>query len=162
MTLHHRQERFTALTAGAVAVGTLTTMDPAGALAVLLFRDWRDGPIGRERAGAVIAEALDARAARDAIGAWDALLDELDRHARRPLAAHGIGCACVGADEAIVAQALSLAARGEREDAMLIFSLIMRADRLPCVMAAAETAGRAVMRCAVAMCRCRPAGTALH
>ncbi len=59
---------------------------------------------------------------------------------------HAVTCRCVGADEAVIAQVLSLAARGEREDAMLILSLLVAGDRLLPAVHIAQQAGLVVLR----------------
>ena len=133
---------------GGAAVADLRAMDGEQALAVLLFRDSFAGPEGTARIRALFATAMGPAGGAEAFEAWSALLRALTRHARRPLVRHGLGCLCVGADEAALAQILRLAARGQREDAMLCLSLLMPGDRLMLAMGDAETAGRAVMRAA--------------
>ena len=58
-------------------------------------------------------------------------------------------CTCLGADEACLANLIALATEGEREDALLIATLIVRADVAAHLMAAAQTFGLAIKRMAL-------------
>ena len=66
--------------------------------------------------------------------------------ARRPVLTHSTGCGCVGADEAVLAHLVATAATGDREDAMLIAVLLVRADAAPLVVSLAETLGLMLRR----------------
>lgn len=133
---------------GGATVTDLGAMEGSQALSVMVLRDWFDGPQGRARVGATFAEVLGAAAAAPAIAAWTELGDLISDGTRRPVMRHAVTCRCVGADEAVIAQALSLAARGEREDAMLILSLLVAGDRLLPAVHVAQQAGLAVLRLA--------------
>ncbi|CTQ51457.1 hypothetical protein [Jannaschia donghaensis] len=134
------------LTRGGAPVADLRTLDGFQALSVMLFRDWFDGDEGRARVAHAFETALDGQAGTAALTAWEEMMDVLSHGVRRPLMRHDLTCRCVGADEAIVAQILTLAARAEREDAMLILSLLVPAERLLPATHIAQRAGLAVMR----------------
>ena len=131
---------------GAATVADLQSMDGAQALGVMLFRDWFDGPAGRARVESVFAEAFGPAGGDMARDAWSDLAALLAAGVRRPVMRHAVTCRCVGADEAVVAQVLTLAARGEREDAMLVLSLLVPGDRLLAAVQVAERAGLALLR----------------
>ncbi|CUH33565.1 hypothetical protein JSE7799_00994 [Jannaschia seosinensis] len=141
---------------GAAPVAHLHSLGRVQALAVLLFRDWFEGPAGRARAGDLFRQGLGS-AAEGAILQWADFAEVLAANPRRPLMRHDLTCTCVGADEAVMAHVLALAAEGAREDAMLILSLLVPGDRLLPAMHAAEQAGLAVLRTAVALDRDRHA-----
>ncbi|KAA2313867.1 hypothetical protein DL237_10520 [Pseudooceanicola sediminis] len=83
------------------------------------------------------------------------LLDRLDeflgltlRHVRRPVMRHGQKCSCVGADEAVLAHLVTISTSGDREDAMLMACLLVRADVAPIVVSLAQTLGLELLRTA--------------
>ena len=59
---------------------------------------------------------------------------------------HGTACPCVGSDEAVFARFVMTAATGEREDAMLVATLLVRADVAPVATAAAQSIGLTLLR----------------
>lgn len=91
------------------------------------------------------------------------LLRLADLHAHRPLRRLAPGCMSVGADEAVLAHFVATAATGDREDAFLIATLLVRADIAPALVARAQMLGLAVLRLtlagAAASC---PAGATRH
>lgn len=139
---------------GAVPVAHLHGLDRVRALAVLLYRDWFEGPAGRARAGDLFRQTLGS-AAEGAILHWADFAELLAANSRRPLMRHDLTCPCVGADEAVTAHVLALATEGAREDAMLILSLLVPGDRLLPAIHAAEQAGLVVLRAAIALDRDR-------
>ncbi|WP_299813359.1 hypothetical protein [uncultured Jannaschia sp.] len=145
---------------GAATVADLQAMDGAQALCVMLFRDWFAGSEGRARVEGVFVEAFGPDAGTMACDAWAELSALLTARTRRPVMRHAMTCRCVGADEAVVAQVLSLAARGEREDAMLVLSLLVPGDRLLSAVDVAERAGIALLRLAACWRRDHRAATA--
>jgi hypothetical protein len=140
---------------GLAAVGELRAMPPARSLAIRLLRDGlAGGPAGRRRMAALLAAALGPQGAAPAIAAWEDLAGALALHARRPLRLRPVACALVGADEAAASLAIGLAAQGEREEALLMLSLLVRADRMLPALDAAERWGLSLER--VARGRPRP------
>ncbi len=59
---------------------------------------------------------------------------------------HSVQCACLGADESCFANFIATAATGEREDAMLIATLLVRPDVAPIVTSLAADFGLALIR----------------
>jgi hypothetical protein len=59
---------------------------------------------------------------------------------------HHVGCRCLGADEACLAQLIGSAAEGAREDAMMIACLLVRADAAPIVADIAQMAALHLQR----------------
>ncbi len=59
---------------------------------------------------------------------------------------HSVQCKCLGADEACFANFIATAATGEREDAMLIATLLVRPDVAPLIVSLAADVGLAFMR----------------
>ena len=59
---------------------------------------------------------------------------------------HAITCKCIGSDEACFASFIATAATGEREDAMLISTLLVRADIGPIITSLAADFGLALVR----------------
>ena len=82
---------------GGAAVAVLSRMDAWEADVVLSLRLWCEGPQGQAQV-------------------WSAF--------RRPLVRHDVGCACVGADEAIFLNLIRTAADGHLTDAALIATLL--------------------------------------
>jgi hypothetical protein len=83
---------------------------------------------------------MGARSAAECRRALGELFGTVARHGRRRLVRHATGCPCVGADEAVLAQVVMLAATGDREDAMLVGALIVEG---PLLLSFIEAAGRA-------------------
>lgn len=94
------------LPVGARTVGDLGALSPARALAILLLRDWLDGPPGQTRVWNGLASVIGAPASHRTCAGLDALVGLVRKAGRRPLATHGGGCRCLGADEAWWAELL--------------------------------------------------------
>lgn len=132
---------------GAARVGLLADLDAVEAGAVLYLRLWCDGD--RAQVARDFERALGAAHGQAACRTLDQLCGLCARHGRRPLMRHHLGCACLGADEACFANFIAAALGGDREDAMLIATLILRADMAPCAAALAQDLGLALKRMAV-------------
>lgn len=131
---------------GGSAVGILDELGGVEAGAVLCLRLWAEAPDGPERAGFdADTGPFGGRAALEAIGS---LCDLCRDYGRRPLMRHDLTCRCLGGDEACVAQLVSAALSGDRDDAMLMATLLVRADMAPGLVALAERAGVALCRLA--------------
>jgi len=139
-------------------------MQPLAALVIAALRGWNRGG-----AGAAL-EALRARMregqAAAAMAAMCDLAGILGTARRRPLACHGPDCPCVGADEAAFARFVQEAALGEREDALLLASLMVEAHAITGLAEAAQRFGlhlhRATLRDTIALTGACPAGTTVH
>jgi hypothetical protein len=121
---------------GAAPVGHLDDLAAPERLAVLGFRRWCDtGPAGVET-------LLDPGTQAP----FNRLCGLCTTAARRPLMRHGQDCPCLGADECALATLILSATSGEREDALMLAMTMVRADRAPAVVAAAEATGLALRR----------------
>lgn len=132
---------------GAARVGLLSDLGAVEAGAVLYLRLWCDGD--RAQVARDFQSALGEGHGRAACHALDELCALCVRHGRRPLMRHHLGCACLGADEACFANFIAAALDGDREDAMLIATLIMHAAMAPAAAAMAQDLGLALRRMAV-------------
>ena len=133
---------------GAKAVATLDITPEPGRAAIRLLRMACESPLSRAAAFEDLALALGPLGADAAMTRFDALLDLMLRHGRRALMRHGTSCSCVGSDEAVFAHFVTTAARGEREDAVLIATLLVRADVALPLADLARDLGLSLMRAA--------------
>lgn len=138
-----------ASTAGAAPVGDIATLPATEAGAVLYLRLWCDGPEAQERVWNDFATGLGAGHGRTALHSLEQLCLLCARHGRRPLMRHHLTCRCLGADEACFARFVAAAAEGEQEDAMLMATLLVRADMAPSLVGLARTFGLALRRLAL-------------
>ncbi|WP_179380819.1 hypothetical protein [Jannaschia marina] len=131
---------------GGAAVGVLSDLDAVEAAAVLYLRLWCDGPEAQAQVWDDFRRTLGPDHGRRALKSFETLCGLCTRHGRRPLMRHSLRCACVGADESCFATFIATASGGEREDAMLIATLLVRADVAPLVAALASDVGLAFRR----------------
>lgn len=125
---------------GASPVGRVDLLpDPEGWW-VRCLRLWCDG----DEAQAILRGQLEARfgaeRAHDVFVRFTDLMALIFHHSRRPLMHHAPGCDCVGADEAVFALFCSQAVN-DREEAMMIACLLLRADVAPLAVSLAQTLG---------------------
>ena len=131
---------------GAAPVGLVTDLNGIEAASVIYLRLWCDGPDARARVWNDLATSLGTERGRCAVASFEDLCGLCTKHGRRPLMRHSVQCKCVGADEACFANFIAAAAAGGREDAMLIATLLVRADVAPSLTALATDFGLALMR----------------
>ena len=131
---------------GGGAVAALDALPPPQACAVRLLREWCDGTGGASPPG------------------FGELARLIVHEGRRPLLRRHAACPCVGSDEAVFAHLLAVAATGDREDAMMIASLLVPADRMGMAAHLAQIAGLAIVRaCLIASAaETRPPSEPLH
>lgn len=134
---------------GGAPIGVLTDLDPVEASAVRFLRLWSEGPESRDVLQAEVLASLGEDHGRHAYDCMGSLFGLCARHCRRPLARHALDCECLGADEGCFANFIACAAEGAREDAMLIATLLVRADMAPSVAALAQDVGLAFARMAL-------------
>lgn len=134
---------------GGAAVGRLVDLDPVEAVSVVCLRRWSEGASAqaglRQEFCATLGEAEGAALEQG----LDLLCDTCINEARRPLMRHPIGCLCVGADEACFARFIASAAEGDREDAMLLASLIVRTEMAFMIVDTARQVGLGFHRLAL-------------
>jgi hypothetical protein len=92
--------------------------------AIVYLRLWCHGALGQEEVRQDLAARLGRTRAPDALVRFEGLLRAVARLARRPLARHGLGCACAGTDECAFAGLVACAAEGLADDARLMAGLI--------------------------------------
>jgi hypothetical protein len=131
---------------GGAPVGNIADLDAIAAATVLYFRMWCDGADNQARVWADFAATLGVEQGRDALKSFEQLCKLCTQHGRRPLLRHSVSCKCVGADESCFANFIASAALGDREDAMLIATLIVRADIAPLITSLATDVGLALKR----------------
>lgn len=129
---------------GAARVGNLSDLTPVEAGAVLFLRLWADGEGTQPNKDVAWSPNKG-----DDLALWSSLEQIAalcDKHGRRPLVRHSVGCCCLGADENCFAMMVGAAADGAREDAMLLASLMVRADVAPMLAALSEEFGLILRR----------------
>ncbi|MBW4709238.1 hypothetical protein KX928_15715 [Roseobacter sp. YSTF-M11] len=131
---------------GGAPVGYLTELTGAEATSVLYLRLWGDGPGRQADVWADLTQALGPARGRAAMKSFEQLVGLCARHGRRPLMRHAIDCKCIGADEACFANFVAAATDGDREDALLIATLLVRADIAPMITSLACDFGLALKR----------------
>ncbi|MBM9594179.1 hypothetical protein [Roseitranquillus sediminis] len=138
---------------GGTPVTWLEDLPPPEALVVQYLRDWCADASGRARTMAHATAALGEDEAERALHCWGELINMLTRYGQRTLVLNGSKCRSVGSDEAVFAHFVTTAALGEREEAMLIASLLVRADLLCPAVHLAQSAGLAIARIALRAAR---------
>ncbi|WP_051372638.1 hypothetical protein [Sedimentitalea nanhaiensis] len=127
---------------GGAPVGHLGHLGPVEQAAVRLMRAWSNGPKALRQEIDVIRANLGHDRAETIRETVCQLCELCCRHGRRPLMCHQASCACLGADESCFAQFVANATEGRREDALLMATLLVRADCVLYLLAHAETLGR--------------------
>ncbi len=133
-------------TRGGAAVGYITQLDGIEAASVIYLRLWSDGPDAQAQVRSDFSTGLGVDTGRRAIQSFEHLFALCASHGRRPLMRHSVACKCLGADEACFANFIATAAQGEREDALLIATLLVRPDVAPLITACATDFGLALKR----------------
>lgn len=131
---------------GGAAVGRLQDLGAIEAGAVLCLRLCFEGPASPDRLG--FERDMGRYGGHIALGAIGDICAIWRGFGRRPMACHHLRCACLGADEACIAHLVRAALDGERDDAMMLATLMVRADQALGVVAHAERAGTALARLA--------------
>lgn len=126
---------------GGAPVSTMATLPGRQALMVRYLRDWCDSADGQIRVWSDLATRLGPARGQAALKAFEDMVAILLAFGRRPLVRHQANCTCVGSDEAVVALMVSTAATGAEEEAMMIGALLVRADMIRPLVAAAMRLG---------------------
>ncbi|MEM9584105.1 MAG: hypothetical protein AAGA08_13420 [Pseudomonadota bacterium] len=134
---------------GGAPVGFVTELGPVEAGAVLYLRLWCDGPDAQAQVWSDFAAALGPKDGHRAMKAFESLCGLCAQHGRRPLMRHSVGCKCLGADESCFANFIGYASDGEREDALLIATTIVRPDMAPSLVGLAQDFGLALKRMSI-------------
>lgn len=131
---------------GGAPVGFITELDGIEAASVIYLRLWCDGPDAQAQVCSDFTSNLGPDQGRKALKSFEDLCALCTRHGRRPLMRHSVQCKCLGADESCFANFVATAATGEREDAMLMATLLVRVDVAPLIASLAADVGLAFMR----------------
>ncbi|SOH94823.1 hypothetical protein SAMN06273572_105249 [Monaibacterium marinum] len=124
MTYHDRD---TMPPRGGAAVGHLSELPRLEAAAICYLRLWCAGTEGRDELMLAFTDLAPTDAAQRAEG-FAELVRLMLETARRPLQRRHLGCACVSGDECAFGHMVACAAMGEREEAMLLASLLVQPD----------------------------------
>ena len=150
---------------GGFPVAAFDTLPEAERVLVRALRHWSDGPDGQERIARLLLASMGEAEEQTCQRALNDVMGVIARHGRRKLVRHKETCSCVGADEAVFAHFVMLAATGEREDAMLIGSLIVEGPLLMAMTEAARQAGLYLHRATISKLNAtvrQRAGATLH
>lgn len=133
-------------TPGSSIVGRLTDIPPWEAELILSMRLWMDSHEGQAEVGKGFTRCFGPAGGRAEIRQFERLLTALCAYARRPLVRHGLGCVCIGSDEAVLQTFVREATRGDLAEAAMIASLIVPASHAEHVALMAAQVGMA-MQC---------------
>jgi len=147
---------------GGAPVGFLSELDGVEAASVVYLRLWAEGAEAQTRIQHDFAQCLGADPGRRAMENFENLCGLCARHGRRPLMRHAVECSCLGADESCFANFIAAATSGEREDAMLIATLLVRADMAPLLTALATDVGLALRKMKLSAPTVRTPAPAAH
>ena len=160
------QQNLTVQNRGSRPVAVLTDLPELEATAILYLRLWCHAPEAQAEVWNELVDVFGADRARKELQTFETLVGTMMRNARRPLMRHQLSCQCVGADEAAFANFIGAAGSGEREDAMLLASLMVKPDIAPFVTGLAETFGlclrQLIRRTAQKSVPSKPAAALLH
>jgi len=148
----------------AAPVARLDSLPRLQAWCVTALRQWMGGAAGREALAADLTARHGADAAPALLNRLAGTLDLLARHGQRHFAHNPAGSDAVSPDEAFVAHFVATAATGEREEALMLAMLLVRADLAPALVARAQALGLGVLRVDSAAGRtcCGQKGTTGH
>lgn len=135
---HHQNQR------GGVTVGHLDHVGPVENAVVMLLRLW--GEDGHKRAALrrSLSHMLGTENGPYVFDRFAELCFLCAQYGRRPLIRHAPDCRCLGADESCMAHFIATAGQGQREDAMMMATLILRPDMAPAAAGLAEQIGIAL------------------
>lgn len=131
---------------GSSPVGYLDEFPEIEAKAITYLRLWCHAPEAQAEIWNELAEVFGPEQAKEELRNFESLVSMMLRNTRRPLMRHQLGCKCVGSDEAAFAHFIAAACSGEREDAMLIASFLVKPEIAPIVTGLAENFGFCLRR----------------
>ncbi|MEQ3708280.1 MAG: hypothetical protein ACI9TA_001804 [Reinekea sp.] len=131
---------------GGAPVGFITELDAIEAASVIYLRLWCNGPDAQSQVLDDFTTGLGLDRGRRAFESFEELCSLCARHGRRPLMRHSVQCKCIGSDESCFANFIATAVDGEREDALLIATLLVRPDVAPLIASLATNFGLALKR----------------
>ncbi|WP_286134737.1 hypothetical protein [Neptunicoccus cionae] len=113
---------------GGAPVGFLSELGPLEAAAVIYLRLWCSSAQTQARAVSDFEAMLGPDNGSRVAAALAQICQACSIHGRRPLMRHHVDCTCLGGDESCFANFIAAATEGEREDAFLFASNIVRPD----------------------------------
>ncbi|ETX13842.1 hypothetical protein OCH239_06515 [Roseivivax halodurans JCM 10272] len=119
---------------------------------VSMLRHWRMGPEAQEQVWADLAAALGPPRARACLSAFETFAAHLARSAWLPPALNAPGAETLTDDEDAICRIVTAASEGQREDALLHASFLVRPETLLPLVHAAERTGLPLL---CAECRAR-------
>ncbi len=131
---------------GGNPIGYVTDLGEVEAGAVRYLRLWCSGPGPQAEVLDDFIGCLGPTEGRSALDSLEGICRLCALHGRRPLVRHQPACRHLGTDEACFANFIAAAGEGAREDAMLIATLIVRADMACVAVEMAERLGLALRR----------------
>ncbi|MBV1926436.1 MAG: hypothetical protein KUG62_04710 [Rhodobacteraceae bacterium] len=131
---------------GGAPVGYVAELDAVQASAVRYLRLWCDGPESKAEVCDDFFHGLGTVQGREALDSLDQLFSLCVDYGRRPLMRHQVACKCLGADESCFANFVAAATEGAQEDAMMIATILVRADMAPSLVGLAQSVGLALKR----------------
>lgn len=131
---------------GGKPVGVMEDLTGIEAASVIYLRLWFTGAREQARVRADFLMALGQEQGDRAARCFGSLCELCVRHGRRPMMRHAVECRCLGSDESCFANFVATAADGEREDALLIATLLVRPDVAPLIASLATDFGLALKR----------------
>lgn len=131
---------------GAAPVGFVSELPQIEAASVIYLRLWCEGPELQEEVWSDFRSAFGDEYGQTLRESFHDLCGMCCVHGRRPLMRHSVECKCLGADESCFATFVSAAADGEREDALMMATLIVRPDLAPIVTSLATQIGLALKK----------------
>lgn len=131
---------------GGAPVGFIHELEAMEAASVIYLRLWSEGPESRANVRRDFASILGLVQGGKTFQTFEQLCKLCAEHRRRPLMRHSVQCQCLGGDEACFANFVSTAATGEREDALMIATLLVRPDMAPLITSLAAEFGLALKR----------------
>ncbi|MEL6483035.1 MAG: hypothetical protein AAFQ75_16425, partial [Pseudomonadota bacterium] len=114
---------------------------PADQLFIVTLRRWLDGPEGQQAVWNGLAGEVGPHPARRILQAFERFLVALSHGLVRPITRHPACCACVGADELLLADIVRAAGRGDHETAASRSAEVVRAADRAIVAERAEKLG---------------------
>ena len=129
---------------GNAVVGRLTEVAPWEADLIMSMRLWMENADGQRDVWNSYARCYGSDEGHAKMQQFETLLTCLCSHARRPLVRHGLGCDCIGSDEAVLQTLVREAARGDLAEASMIASLLVPASHAEMVAIYAAQVGQAM------------------
>lgn len=135
---------------GAAPVGYLSELCAVEAGVVRCLRSWSATRRDKDDMRRDLVSRLGQDRAEEALRLLDQICTLLARYGRRSLMRHQPGCKCLGGDESCFANFVMSASEGDTEDALLMATLLVRADVAPMAVSMASEFGLILKRLTLA------------